>query len=374
MDKIKTTIHNLTHHSNSPLDNHPAHDRDQLKMSKPAHEQTILITGASGFVAAHVLNSFLSAGYQVRGTVRSQSSADNVRKTHARYADQLSFVFVEDISAPHAFDKAVVGVDGVIHTASPFQLDVKDNEKDLLLPAINGTNSLLEAVAAHAPQVKRVVITSSFAAIIDMGKPNGGVGYTYTEADWNPCTYEQAKAGPGPVAYCASKAFAEKAGFDFVKNKKPNFDVVSINPPMIYGPIAHHVSSLDKLNTSSADIYRFMTGDTKEIGPTSFPLFCDVRDVGEAHLCAYEKPEAGGQRFACTGGNFSYQEVCEVLREQFPELKSKVPDPAKEPASPGCSLSNEKARKVLGIQFRTLKECITDGAKSLIQLEQELKN
>ncbi|KAL1311401.1 hypothetical protein AAFC00_001567 [Neodothiora populina] len=340
-------------------------------MANHPSQQKILITGASGFVAAHVLNSFLKNGYHVRGTVRSEATAEAVRKSHARYADQLSFAIVPDISAPHAFDKAVVGVDGVIHTASPFQLNVEDNERDLLQPAIQGTTSILEAVAKHAPNVRRVVITSSFAAIIDMGKPNGGAGYTYTEEDWNPCTYEEAVKGSGPVAYCASKAFAERAAFDYVKEHKPKFDVVSINPPMVYGPLDHAVSDPKKLNTSSADIYRFLDGSSKEIGPTAFPAFADARDLGEAHLRGYEVPEAGNQRFAITSGNFTYNQVCEILREAYPNLADKIPDPSKEPAPTVDQLphlSNERAKKVLGMTFRSLEECMKDTAESLLKI------
>lgn len=219
MEAIKNTIDKLIHHHSAP---------------KPPAEQTILVTGASGFVAAHVLHSFLHAGYKVRGTVRSDATAQNVLKTHESHASQLSFEIVPDIRTPGAFDEAVKGVDGVIHTASPFVFDVADNERDLLEPAIQGTTGILESVAKHAPQVKRVVVTSSFAAIIDMGKtPEEAATYTYTEEDWNPCTYEEAKAGNGAIAYCASKAFAERCAFDFVKDKHPNFDVATICPPMV---------------------------------------------------------------------------------------------------------------------------------------------
>lgn len=252
-------------------------------------------------------------------------------------------------------------------------MSVEDNERDLLIPAINGTKSLVEAVAAHAPAVNRVVVTASFASIIDISK-GARPGYTYTEADWNPTTYEQAKSGPGPVAYCASKAFAERYAFDFVKERKPGFDIATICPPMIYGPVDHAVSDLSKLNTSSADIYRFMSGQASEVGETAFPVFCDVRDVGVAHLRAYELPEAGGQRFACTGGRFFYEQVCEILREEFPELRGKVPEPKKDWKAPETfELSNEKASRVLGIKFRGLRESIVDTAKSLIKLEQESK-
>ena len=242
-------------------------------MGKP---QLILLTGASGFLAAHVLNSLLRHGYSVRGTVRNEASASKVRKTHSHLLDgddsRLSFAIVQDIVKPGAFDEAVKGVDGVIHTASPFQLQVENNERDLLEPALKGTTEILKAVQKNAPQVKRVVITSSFASIVDLSQGNRP-GYTYSEKDWNPVTYEQAKTADGETAYCASKTFAEKAAWNFVKTEKPNFDLAAICPPMVYGPLEND-ASLAHLNTSSADIYRFMNGSQKEVGPTAFPGKC----------------------------------------------------------------------------------------------------
>jgi nucleoside-diphosphate-sugar epimerase len=332
---------------------------------------TVLITGASGFVAAHVIRAFLEMGYHVKGTVRSESTAEKVRQTHPQYKDQLSFAIVEDIAVPGAFDEAVKGIDGVIHTASPFLFDVQDFEKDLLKPAIQGTVGVLESIQKFNPNVKRVVITSSFAAIINIDKglwPE----HTYTEADWNPATYDSAKQGPGEVAYCASKKLAEKAAFDFVAEHKPNFSIATICPPMVYGPIVHSVADLSKLNTSSADIYRFINGSTKEVPPTPFPAFTDVRDVAQAHLRAYEKAEAAGQRYFITSGNFTYQKVCDIIREKFPELKDRVPEGTPgEPAPPMFKVDTSKAQKELGLTFRPLEEVIADTVNDLLKLERE---
>lgn len=165
-------------------------------------EQTVLVTGASGFLAAHVLNEFLDHGYRVRGTVRTEETAAKVRKTHAKYGDKLSFAIVEDVAAPGAFDEAVKGVNEVgvpliriqpfhtpmnqqvIHTASPFQTSVKDNEKELLQPAIQGTKGVLASIRAYNPYVRRVIVTSSFAAIDNMER-DPWPEHTYTEKDWN---------------------------------------------------------------------------------------------------------------------------------------------------------------------------------------------
>lgn len=262
----------------------------------------------------------------------------------------------------------------VIHTASPFQMFVENNERDLLNPAVHGTTEILKAVAAHAPQVQRVVITSSFAAISDLAK-GPWPEHTYTEKDWNPVTWDEAKTGNGPTAYCASKTFAEKAAYDFVENQKPHFSISTICPPMIYGPVIQGVTSTSHLNTSAADVYRLMNGSSKDVPPTNFFAFCDVRDVAQAHLKAYQTPEAANERFFVTGGSYSYQEICDILR-QIPEIKDKVPE-----GKPGSGIGmdvykvdNSKSKKILGMTYASLDKAIRDTAMSLIDIEKVEKN
>jgi nucleoside-diphosphate-sugar epimerase len=250
---------------------------------------------------------------------------------------------------------------------------VKDNKKDLLDPAINGTLQVLSSVAAYNPSVKRVVITSSFAAIWNGNKGNWPE-HNYTESDWNPMTYEEAskKDTDGALAYCASKTLAERAAFDFVKEKKLNFQVTTICPPMVYGPLSHEVSDLKSLNTSSAEIYNLMNGSKTTVPDTSFFAFVDVRDVGEAHALAYENEEAAGQRYLVTGGSFTFQNICDIIRKDFPELRRKIPE-----GTPGAPLpavyrvDNEKARKELGIKFRNLETTIHDQVLVFLELEKK---
>lgn len=348
----------------------------QLHDMKSPSEQTILVTGASGFVAAHILDTFLSKGYKIRGTVRSESSIEAIKKAHPQYHDKLSFVVVPDIQDPRAFDEAVQGVNGIIHSASPFVLQAEDNTREILEPAINGTLSVLKAAAAvNNPNLKRVVVTSSFASILDVDqgyRPD----YTYSEKDWNPATFEAAAKHPnGGWAYCASKALAERAAWDFIEKEKPTFSLSTICPPWIIGPNINTITSLNRLNESTQIIYNLINGSLSAPPATDFAGYADVRDVANAHLLAYETPAAEGQRFLIAAGNWSYQTACDIIRAEFPELKDKVPV-----GTPGAGakeevyrLDNSKARTVLGLKFRPVKETVTDCVRTLLRLEKELE-
>jgi len=334
--------------------------------------ETVLVTGASGFVAAHVLVAFLEAGFHVRGAVRSQSTADKVRKTHGKYGDALSFAIVPDMGAPGAFDEAVKGVDGVIHTASPFILGATDFEKELYEPAVNGTLSVLRAVKDNNPAVKRIVITSSFASIMDFSK-GSRPGYSYTEADWNPMTREEARSAGPVAAYLVSKTLAEKAAFDFVANEKPNFSISTLTPPMVYGPIAHSVKSMDALNTSSADLYRLFNGTLTSVPETGFWAYVDVRDLAKAHLLSYTSAAAANKRYLISGAPYSYQIFCDIIRKRFPELKASTPEgDAGKPLPDVYKLDTSAAKRDLGIEFLGIEDTVVDAVTSLRELEKAL--
>ena len=232
---------------------------------------------------------------------------------------------------------------------------------------------MLQAAYDNAPQVKRIVCTSSFAAVLD-ALAGYRPGHTYNEKDWNPMTYEQAIfAGPG-AGYCASKACAERVAWEFVKAKKPKFDLVMINPVLVFGPVEHSVTDMKRLNQSSREVYQFMNGTHDICDPalTTFPIFCDVRDVAEAHLRGYETPGAGGQRLIICSGNFYFEEVCGIL-SKVPGLEgrtTKVPDGWKRPSAYRVDTSHTE--KVLGMKFMSLEKSIVDTANSLLRLEKEL--
>lgn len=155
------------------------------------------------------------------------------------------------------FDEAVKGVDAIEHTASPFHFNVTEPD-ELIRPAVAGTRSVLESALKHGSSVKRVVVTSSVAAILEM-VPDAPV---FTENDWNNLSVQEietkGKGASVPDMYRASKTLAERAAWAFVEENKGKigFDLVVINPPMVMGPVLHEVDNPDNLNTSMLDWYR----------------------------------------------------------------------------------------------------------------------
>ncbi|OJJ50126.1 hypothetical protein ASPZODRAFT_1106889 [Penicilliopsis zonata CBS 506.65] len=342
-------------------------------------QKTILVTGASGFMGTHIVEEFLSAGYIVRGTVRSEEAALKVRRTFPDQESRLDLTIVPDMAQAHAFDEAVKDVHGVVHNASPFHTQVQSNERELLRPSIDGTTNILSAVQAHAPDVKRVVLTSSFAAMVDMSLGNRP-GHVYSEKDWNPITYQQAKKAltPPVLAYTAAKTGAEHAAWDFMQASYPHFDLVTILPAMVYGPNRNATANLASLNTSSADLYRIMSPESKPddpVPPNVLYSWVDVRDVAFAHRRAFEVPEAGGNRFFLCEGNFTNQQVADILRDKLPELRSRVPVGTPGSGFEGVDMykiDHSRSEKVLGVKYHSLEQTVVDSAKAFLQLEQRM--
>ncbi|KAL5336004.1 hypothetical protein BJX70DRAFT_390297 [Aspergillus crustosus] len=206
------------------------------------------------------------------------------QQTFPEYSTHLTLGIIPNIAKPGSFDSAIEDVTGVIHTANPFQIfGVEDNERDLL--------KLGHLIFC------RVILTSPFVAMADESNETG-LGHMYSEKDWNLDTYEDAAASSAfaGTAYSTAKALVERAAWDFVRDKNTGFDISTIMPPTIYGPNIKATADLQKLNTSSADIYRLISPKSKSSDSVSgimFWSFVDVRDVAEAHLRAYEVPEAG---------------------------------------------------------------------------------
>ncbi|TLD27908.1 NAD dependent epimerase/dehydratase [Venturia nashicola] len=334
----------------------------------------VLLTGGSGFIAAHVLNVLLERGYAVVTTVRSNLKGDQILAAHPGVSkEQLSYVVVPDIAEKGAFDEAVRSdppFEYVLHIASPVHHKSEDPVKDMLEPAINGTVGILRAAKAFAPQVKRVVITSSFAAMYNASPPK-----VYDETSWNPVTWDEAVTKRS--AYLGSKTFAERAAWDFVEKEKPNFDISTLTPPLVFGPIVHHLDSLDSVNTSNEVIRDLIQGKILQdkLPSTGSCLFVDVRDLAIAHVQAIEVPEAGGKRFFTVAGYYSFAHVVEAIRKTHPELSSKLPkNPIDDTPEDIYGYDNSRTREILGIKFTPLEKSIGDTAASLLDWSAKLQS
>ncbi|KPI39641.1 putative NADPH-dependent methylglyoxal GRP2 [Cyphellophora attinorum] len=326
-----------------------------------------LVSGGSGFIAAHVIEALLKNKHSVVFTVRSDEKGQKILSNHPNSPkDQLSYVIVKDIAQPCAFDEAVKSdppFEAVLHTASPFHFNVTDPKKDLLDPAINGTNGILAAIKKSAPSVKRVAITSSFASIINPSNH----AKVYSEKVWNPITMEEAVQDPAS-AYRASKKFAEEAAWKFVETEKPNFTLTTICPPLVLGPVVHYFSSLESLNTSNELVRDLIQGKFAKDGlpATRVPLFVDVRDLADAHVQAVEREQAQGKRFFVTAGFFRNGDVADIVKKNFPEYEKKLPGSWEYvPKDFGFDVDNSRGKEVLGLKYRRLEDSIVDLVKSL---------
>ncbi len=330
----------------------------------------ILVSGAGGFIASHVVEKLLAQGHDVIGTVRNPT--DSKKNAHlldmAGAAEQLK-LFAADLNDADPFN-AHADVDCIMHMASPYSVNVKDPQKDLVDPAISGTISMLKAASAN-PRVKRVVLTSSMAAITD--EPDGRV---LTEADWN--TKSSLTRNP----YYFSKAKAEQAAWDFMKNEKPAFDLVVINPFLVVGP--SHTSQINPSNQVLADI---VNGAYPAIMALTWG-FVDVRDVADAHIAAMQTADASG-RFICASATMDMAGVIDIMKKNG-YARAKLPKirltgaigtmimklaSLTQPAGVGSYLrthlgrvprfNNAKARSDLGIWFRDVEGSIKDSLVDL---------
>jgi len=247
------------------------------------NNQIVVVTGATGFIASHIITFLLKEGFTVRGTVRDAKDTKKTEFLKKLDTDgRLSF-YSANLIEEGSFDEAIKGSDYVIHTASPYTLNAKDPEKDLVDPAIRGTLTVLES-CSKTDSVKRVVLTSSLAAITDSPDNN----HIYTEKDWN----NESSLSRNPYYY--SKKVAEEKAWNFMKTRNPPFSLIVMNPFLVTGPELNP----DSINTTTQMFVNIFTGKF----PGIFSLgwgFVDVRDVAKAHILAMKKEDAEGRYLLC---------------------------------------------------------------------------
>lgn len=255
----------------------------------------------------------------------------------------------------------------------PLSYDIKDNAKDLILPAINGTKSVLQAALSN-PLIRRVVVTSSFASVIDINR-QGPPHFTYTSTDWNPLTYDEAADNNSSpvVAYRGSKKFAELAAWEFMEKEQPQFDLVTLCPPMVFGPFVHPVKRLEDLSDSISKLWEIVNGGSLPVARV--PFWVDVRDLAQAHVEALLKPEAGNKRFTIASPErFSYEKAARVIIKSFDWGETRVSRPIlHQEIDESYDLDGHNAAKELGFSYHTFHQSVVDFVEQAVRLESELK-
>lgn len=338
---------------------------------------TVLVTGGSGFIGSHTILQLLAANAsdRVRTTVRSAKRERDVRallkQGGAEPGERLEFA-IADLEKDDGWAEAVAGCDYVLHVASPFPARLPKNEDELIVPARDGTVRVLRA--ARDAGVRRVVLTSSFAAI---GYGHGHQNETFDETSWtNP-------EGAGVSPYVKSKTLAERAAWDFVEREGGALELSVVNPVGVFGPVLGRDTS-----TSILLVSKLMDGSMPGVPKIHFGVV-DVRDVADLHLRAMTDPAANGERFLAVSGDFmSILEIANALRHRMRGRARKVPrftlpnwmvhaasflDPSIKQLLPELDRpkngTSAKAQRVLGWTPRTNVDAVVATAESLLKLD-----
>ncbi len=335
-------------------------------------EERVLVTGASGFLATHIVQQLLQKGYRVRGTVRSLQNTQRVQPLRDLSTDSRhSLELVEaDLTQADSWKDAVKDCKYVMHTASPFPVENPRDPDDVIKPAVDGVLAVLEACRG-ARTVKRVVLTGA-AGSMNNGMTGEG---NFTEENWT-----TPDAAPSP--YFKSKVLAEKSAWAFMEtlSEEEKFELAVVNPGYIAGPV------LCGSYAASFEIPKRMLQHEMPMLPRLFLGVVDVRDAAAAHVRAMLVPEAAGQRHILVGHHLWVRDMARILNSHFRSLGYKVPmteapyfliklaalvDKSVEMVLPGWGkvshLSNRRMTEVLGVKPRDVTETIVDMCHSMIQ-------
>ncbi|XP_065864598.1 phenylacetaldehyde reductase-like [Euphorbia lathyris] len=310
-------------------------------------EKVVCVTGGSGYVASWLIKFLLQRGYSVKATVRCPNDIKkNAHLLALDGAQERLSLFKADLLEEGSFDAAVEECVGVFHTASPVSFSVTDPQAELIDPAVKGTLNVLRS-CNKVPSLKRVVITSSMAAVAFNGKPLGPD--VIMDETWfsDPDFCENLK-----LWYMVSKTLAEKAAWEYAKEN--GIDMITMNPGLVIGPLLQPT-----LNASMELVLKFINGSES----TTYRLV-DVRDVANAHIYAYENPSASG-RYCLVGEVVHSSEALQMLHKLYPHLNLPYKECGDEKAGIiKYKVSKERAER-LGVKYRAVEISLKDTVESL---------
>lgn len=334
----------------------------------------VLLTGASGYIGKHIALELLNQGYTVRASVRNAAKSQEVRDAVAPHLSsgvdldkQLHFVEL-DLEKDAGWSQALEGIDVLMHTASPFPIASPKDENDLIRPAVEGTLRALRA--AKSAGVKRVILTSSNAAVYGRDLPEGVT--EYNETMWTDVTHPI-----GRVAYTKSKTLAERAAWDFVSKEAPEIALTTINPVLVLG------APLDvNFGSSISVIERVLSGKDPMLPDLRFGIV-DVKDVARMHVQSIKIDKTKGERILACSGTLSFVDIAKQLKSTYPKSKVKT---GKAPTAlirllalfdgeiksilpvlgKAMLTSNAKAKSLLAMTFIPTEVSVSDSADFLI--------
>ncbi|MCX7305456.1 MAG: NAD-dependent epimerase/dehydratase family protein [Hyphomicrobiales bacterium] len=338
-------------------------------------DRTALVTGATGYIARHVIVRLLDAGWRVRGSVRSRAkAAEAIAAIRAALADPAGAERLElvelDLASDDGWREAAGGCAAMLHMASPFPIAQPRDPDELTRPAVEGTLRALRAATEAA--IPKVVLTSSMVAVQYAGFP--GTKPVYTEADWTDGNDTRF------TAYTRSKTLAERAAWDYVEGNGRKIALTSINPGLVLGrPVGGH------FGTSVQVLRRILEAKDPALPSVTFAIV-DVADVAAMHVAALNKPEAAFRRFIASAGDASFADIARILAAAFPDRRivtRQAPDFLIRmiglfDSSVGTILpdlgrrlntSSAAARDVFAIRFKDMRETIIETARYLSEKE-----
>ncbi|KAL6063846.1 Cinnamoyl-CoA reductase [Balamuthia mandrillaris] len=276
----------------------------------------VCVTGASGFIAGHIVAQLLEQGFRVRGTIRKASSDERQKlgfleelKESFSNRSAASLELVEaDLLDPASLQRAIDGCTHVVHTASPSTHTAKDPQRDIVEPILRGTKAVLTA-CARASSVQLLVLTSSISAVRNRGTEDK----VFDESDWND------EATPNEEPYNYAKTLGEKMAWQMVKNleeegeqeggeSRNKFKLVTFCPTLVVGPLLS-----ERMAVSNSVLLTIASGQYPFL-PKVCENWVDVRDVARAHVLAIQKENiAQNQRYILSGGMLWFREAAELI-------------------------------------------------------------
>lgn len=327
----------------------------------------VIVTGANGYIAAHLVQQLIEKGYTVVGTLRSEEKGQLWK---SRFPKHFDYVVVSDFTKDGAFDEVVKkNKDATVflHTASPVIFNAKDRKREVIDVAIHGTTNALKSAHNFGENIKHFVYTSSTSAVVSKNSQPGDI---LNEELWNDVTLEEAET-LDQLAYAGSKTFAEKAAWKFLEDEKPQFTLTVVNPVFVFGPQAFDEDAKGVLNFSAGIIGNILKLGKDDPLPDVKGSAVDVRDVAKVHIAAFENPETYGKRLIAKELYYTAQLVLDFIQKNFPDAGEQLPkgDPntVKDAGKNVVAVNNHATTTLLNFHWIPLEQQVVDTVRQILR-------